>query len=150
MDDNLIVVEWLILADSAQVVGSKLFLLGGGWDVLTVNSEFPVQHFCAVAAAFRVPWTETNRPFAVEIEVVDEDDGSLARLAAQAEVGRPPGITPGQPQRTQIAATISISFPHPGTYAVIARVEGQEKHVPFNVVPGPMLRLRPDPAQGSA
>ena len=26
-------IEWLILADSAQIVGNKLYLLGGGWDV---------------------------------------------------------------------------------------------------------------------
>src|SRR5688500_1930861 len=40
-------VEWLILADSAQVIGGKLFLLGGGWDVLTVNTSFPWQQRCA-------------------------------------------------------------------------------------------------------
>ena len=31
-------VEWLILADSAQVIGNKLYLLGGGWDQLAVNT----------------------------------------------------------------------------------------------------------------
>ena len=29
-------VDWLILADSAQVTGGKLYMLGGGWDRLTV------------------------------------------------------------------------------------------------------------------
>ena len=35
-------IEWLILADAAEVVGGKLYLMGGGWDRLTVNS----QHSC--------------------------------------------------------------------------------------------------------
>jgi len=34
-------VEWLILADAAQVVGNKLYLMGGGWDKLTINNVFP-------------------------------------------------------------------------------------------------------------
>ena len=48
-------VEWLILADSAQVTGGKLFLLGGGWDRVTANS-FPFAHNMSIAVSFRVPW----------------------------------------------------------------------------------------------
>ena len=137
-------VEWLILADGAQVVGNKLYLLGGGWDVLTVNSGFPLQQRCAVAVSFRVPWNETNRPHDVEIEITDHDGRvSLAKINGQVEVGRPVGIPEGSVQRAQVAADMGLSFPAPGTYVVAARVEGREgKHAPFIVVPGPMLALR--------
>ena len=43
-------IEWLILADAAQVTGNKLYLLGGGWDRLNVNRDFPVNQHCAIAA----------------------------------------------------------------------------------------------------
>ena len=142
-DRNSVEVEWLILADAAQVVGNKLYLMGGGWDVLTVNSAFPVQQHCALAASFRVPWSETNRPHSVEIEIQDDDGGRLMQATAQVEIGRPPGMAP-QPQRVQIAADMLLEFKRPGTYVVIARVEGQSsERVPFRVVPGPMVQGQP-------
>ncbi|MCL4534327.1 MAG: hypothetical protein M1370_04105 [Bacteroidetes bacterium] len=132
-------VEWLILADAAQVVGNKLYLLGGGWETLTVNSGFPVEQQCAVAASFKVPWQETNQRHNVEIEIATEDGSSLAKLQGQFEVGRPPGLR-GQEQRVQFAGGFGLRFDAPGTYVIVARVEGQEGgRVHFNVVPGPLL-----------
>jgi hypothetical protein len=136
-------VEWLILADSAQVVGNKLYLLGGGWDVLTVNTGFPVHQRCAVAAAFKVPWTETNQKHEVEIEIATEDGVTLAQVQGQFEVGRPAGLRPGQDQRVQMAAEFGLELAGPGGYVIIARVEGREgARVGFNVVEGPLLLRR--------
>jgi len=130
-------IEWLILADSAQIVGNKLFLLGGGWDVLTVASGFPVQQRCAVAASYRVPWNETNERHNVEIEVGDDDGQVLAKVGGQVEVGRPAGIAPGTDQRAQLAAEISLNLEKEGAYAVIARIEGVEvQRFPFRVIAG--------------
>lgn len=133
-------VEWLILADAAQIAGGKLFLLGGGWDVLHVNTAFPVRQRCAVAAAFRVPWNETNQPHSIEIEVLDEDGRSLLKSGGQIEVGRPPGLPPGLDQRAQLALDFELVFERPGTYVLVARVEDEEgQRVPFRVVAGPRL-----------
>ena len=130
-------IEWLILADSAQIVGNKLYLLGGGWDVLTVASAFPVQQRCAVAASYRVPWNETNERHNVEIEIGDDDGQVLAKVGGQVEVGRPAGIAPGTDQRAQIAAEISLNLEKEGAYAVIARIEGAEvQRFPFRVIAG--------------
>jgi hypothetical protein len=115
-------IEWLILADSAQIVGNKLYLLGGGWDVLTVGSALPTQQRCAVAASYRVPWNETNEKHAVEIEVLGEDGDSLAKVAGQVEVGRPAGIQAGTDQRAQIAAEIVLPIDKTGTFAIVARI----------------------------
>ena len=48
-------IEWLILADGAQVVGNKLYLMGGGWDKLQINGGFPKQHATGIALAIKVP-----------------------------------------------------------------------------------------------
>lgn len=136
-------VEWLILADAAQVVGGKLFLLGGGWDVLVVNSGFPVTQRCAVAVAFRVPWTQANQPHAIQIEVTDQDRlTKLVTVAGQLEVGRPPGMPHGESQRVQLAADLTLKFDEPGTYVVYARAGNAENNTVLRVVPGPMLQLK--------
>lgn len=130
-------VEWLILADAAQVVGNKLYLLGGGWDTLVVNTSFPAHQHCAIAASFRVPWNETNQRHDIEIEVADEDGRTLMQVGGQVEVGRPPVIPFGSDQRTQLVFAGVLPFEAPGTCVIIARIEGQEsKRVMFRVVPG--------------
>ena len=130
-------VEWLILADAAQVVGNKLYLMGGGWDVLTVNSGFPVQRHFAIAASFRVPWNETNQRHDFEIEIATEDGETVGKMQGHFEVGRPPGIRLGQDQRTQIAAEMDLRLKSAGTYVIMARVQGhEEERVAFNVVEG--------------
>lgn len=133
-------VEWLILADSAQVVANKLYLLGGGWDKLTVNKGFPFDQRCAIALSVKVPWNETNQRHTFEIEVLSEDQHteepkSIARVQGQFEVGRPPGIPVGQDQRIQLALDMGLKIDCPGTKSIIARIDGTEsKRINFNVV----------------
>ena len=144
-------VEWLIIADAAQVAGGKLFLLGGGWDVLTVNSGFPLQQRCAVAASFRVPWNDTNVRHGIKITIADEDhDKILLEVGGELEVGRPAGIPPGHEQRAQIAADLQIPIERPGTYVVIARIGEHERRASFVVVPGPGLALQAQQQGGTA
>ena len=141
-------VEWLILADAAQVVGNKLYILGGGWDNLTVNTEFPFLQKCAVALSIKVPWNETNQKHTFEVEILTEDitteePKSLLKVAGHFEVGRPPGIPQGQEQRFQLAIDMNLKIEDFGTKAIVARIEGQElRRILFNVVPGPMLTLK--------
>jgi hypothetical protein len=139
-------VEWLILADHAEIIGGKLYLMGGGWDTLTVNSGFPITKPVGLAAAFRVPWNETNQPQNVEIEIQTDDGDSVGKVGAQFEVGRPPGMKAGQNQRFQLAANLPLTLAGPGSYVIVARVEGQEaRRVPFNVTAGPVLQARQQP-----
>lgn len=138
-------IEWLILADAAQVVGNKLYLLGGGWDRLMVNRPFPIDQRIALALSIRVPWNETNQKHTFEVEIVSEDHTteeprSLGKLAGQFEIGRPPGIRQGQEQRFQLAVDITLKVEMAGTKTVIVRVEGQElRRLDFSVEASPMV-----------
>ncbi|MFI5347933.1 MAG: DUF6941 family protein, partial [Elusimicrobiota bacterium] len=58
----------MMLADSAQAVGGKLYILGGGWSI-TGPQPCP----SAIAVLVSVPWNETNRKHRVKVELVDED-----------------------------------------------------------------------------
>ena len=133
-------IEWLILADAATVVERKLYLMGGGWDKLTVNS-LPHPQTMAVAMSILVPWVDANEQRTFSIEVQTDDGESLASVPGQFEVGRPPGARQGQDLRAQVAIGIHFEFTGLGGYVVIASVEGAEpERYSFNVVAGPGLQ----------
>ena len=127
-------VEWLIIADAAQVVGGKLYLLGGGYDRVTLPKQPPAPHNMAVAVAFRVSWIETNVKHDFELEVLDGDGHQIVRGSGQFEVGRPLGIPPGQDQRAQMAMNLGWNVKKLGSYEVVARVSDAERRFPFHVV----------------
>jgi hypothetical protein len=97
----------MMLADSAQVAGGKLYILGGGWSITG-----PMPCPSAIAVIVSVPWNETNRKHRVKVELVDPDyrpvllptpEGSSPLvITGDFEVGRPPGISPG--------STIEVPF----------------------------------------
>ena len=90
----------LLLADSAQVADSKLYILGGGWSIAGPG-PFPM----AVAVKVDVPWDETNRSHHLELQLLDQDGnpavvpGPMGQMPllfeGDFEVGRPPGTIPG-------------------------------------------------------
>lgn len=111
--------DFLIVADGAQSVGGKLYVLGGGWSNLWL-SDFPgrAPPF-SVALALRVPWNRTNQKFAFALELKDADGqrvGDEPAVSGEFEQGRPPGLTPGSDQRVVLAFPIATVFPTPGRY----------------------------------
>jgi Family of unknown function (DUF6941) len=86
----------IMLADSAQECGGKLFILGGGWSV--TGPQIPPS---ALAMKIDVPWDQANRPHHWRLELITEDgvpfeiEGQALRVDGDFEVGRPPGAAPG-------------------------------------------------------
>jgi hypothetical protein len=120
------------------VIGNKLYLQGGGWDRLTVNSAFPVAKTIGLAASFVVPWNDTNQASNMELDVLTADGKSVAKIQGQFKVGRPADIPRGQEQRTQVAGNVPLKLEAAGTYEIVARLEGEEQaRIHFNVVEGP-------------
>jgi hypothetical protein len=133
MEENKIKLEWLILADAAQMMGNKLYMLGGGWNILAVPG-FPTQtQFCLVLA-FQVPWMMTNRRHDFQIELADQDGQTLFVLDAGFEVGRPIGLKPGQTQRVPATLAMGGTFPKAGTYVIIVRdTDGEHGRISFDL-----------------
>jgi hypothetical protein len=101
----------MLLADAAQEVGGKLYILGGGWSIAGTNAP------SAIAMKFDVPWDRANIPHKLTLELLTADgeavlvpsaDGEQAplRIEAQLEVGRPPGLKRGAP----IDAAMAVNF----------------------------------------
>jgi hypothetical protein len=137
----------MLLADSAQVAGGKLFILGGGWSVIG-----PDPAPTAIAIKIEVPWDQANRRHRLTLSLLDADGrvattqpepgGQLQPLAVldgEFEVGRPVGLLPGTP----IDAPVALSIPplplNPGSrYAWKLEIDGHSNddwHVSFTTRP---------------
>src|SRR5690348_319535 len=127
-------VDFAILADSAQLVNEKVFLLGGGWTAIWAR-EIPTVHRGAFALGIRVSWDETNERHTLAVEVRDIDGELVQEIAkGEFEAGRPPGIAQGADQLINIAANVDFKLEATGEYVVVVEIDGNlEKRIPFQV-----------------
>ena len=118
-----ITIDFLLLCDAAQVVGGKLYLMGGAWDRLQFP-DYPQTLDMGLAFGVRVPWTESNRSHTFRIQGVNSDGTEhLFEVEGEFEVGRPPGTPRGMSQLFQVAMGIPLKVPKAGSYAVEAVVD---------------------------
>jgi len=116
----------LMLADSAQAVDGKLYVLGGAWNMLRFP-QFPASLIVGIAVAIDVEWNETNQRHHLDIHFEDADGNEMEpRIGADFEAGRPPGAIAGAELRIVLAVNGPLSIPAPGTYAAVAIVGGQQ------------------------
>lgn len=101
----------MLLADAAQVVDNKLYILGGGWSV-TGPGPMP----SAIAIKLEVPWDQANQRHRWEVALMDADsqpvfvqggEGEQAVVVGgEFEVGRPAGLAPGTPIDLALAINV--------------------------------------------
>ena len=116
----------LMLADSAQAVDGKLFILGGAWNMLRF-AEFPAQLLLGIAVAIDVDWSETTERHHLEIHFEDPQGRPMdPRIGADFDALPPPGAIPGASLRIVLAVNGPIMIPEPGMYAAVAAVGGRE------------------------
>lgn len=138
----------MLLADAAQAVENKLYVIGGGWSVL--NGSAPT----AVALVLKVPWEQTNETHNLKLELLDSD-GHLVQiptpvgdqaitLESAFEVGRPAGIAKGSTIDLALAFTIgplplangryewrlTIGNESPDDWRLAFQVQGQPDDLP--------------------
>lgn len=118
----------MLLADGAQAVGGKLYILGGGFDRINMPST-PFTHTFALAMLIEVPWNATNQPYQVVVELLDAD-GEFVGYKAEAtlETGRPPGIRQGTSLTVPVAIPVIADFRQPGRYVLRGSINGKEKN----------------------
>ncbi len=121
-------IDCFLLVDSAQVANGKLYILGGGWARLTAT-QAPVTRTFETAIRVVVPWTETNRSHALEVQIENEDGQALLETPVKAEirVGRPAQLKDGTDQVVPLALRVGpVTLEREGRYALIMRYEGEE------------------------
>jgi hypothetical protein len=92
----------MLLCDSAQAVNGKLYILGGGWNVIG-----PEPAPSALAIQIDVPWDEANRQHHLRLVLVTDAGRPVnvptpegerpMEIGADFEVGRPAGHRAGVP-----------------------------------------------------
>jgi hypothetical protein len=98
----------LLLAESAQVAESKLFILGGG---ITTISATPAP--LAIAAKIDVPWDRADRIHDWKLELLDADGMPVlindlpVLVQGQFQVNRTDGLQPGTPLPMPLAVNFS-------------------------------------------
>jgi hypothetical protein len=112
----------MLLCDSAQAVNGKLYILGGGWNLIG-----PEPAPSALALQIDVPWDEANKQHRLQLVLVT-DDGRPVRvptpegerpveIGAAFEVGRPAGHRVGTPLSVVMGINIGpLPLPPSGRY----------------------------------
>lgn len=138
MDPTRVGVDFAVLADAAHAMAGKLYVLGGGWDVLRV-ARFPaVHHTMAIGMRISVPWTETDREIEMAVMLVDEDGTELFErgpVRHTFRVRRPPTLPEGSAIGVVRALTLNmVRFPREGSYSFQLTVDGEDvSRIPFRV-----------------
>jgi hypothetical protein len=108
---------FLMLTDHSEAVNGKLYMTGGGWNVLRFP-ELPHEWTFGIALGIDVAWDETNRSHDLLLRIEDPDGVQLGEsLEGNFETGRPPGMPAGQEQRL----VMSI-----GPHAAVVQINGEE------------------------
>jgi hypothetical protein len=128
----VMLVDYLVLADAAAALQGKHYIHGAGWDTIW-GAQFPVVHsVIAVAIRLRVPWANTNQPYDLTIDVLNEDGSSIlpdppGPPRVTINVGRPPQASVGSDQVVPLALNIqNLELAQAGSYAVVVRIDGTD------------------------
>lgn len=113
----------LLLADAAQAIEGKLYILGGGWSVTG-----PVVGPMAIAMKIEVPWDKANQSHNLKLVLLTQDGQPVkvpthtgdrpVELESEFEVGRPPGMKPGTPLDLVLAINLGPLPLAPDSYYV--------------------------------
>jgi hypothetical protein len=125
-------IDVVMLADRAEVLNGKLYMMGGGWDAIGASTSEQPSHF-TVVLAFLVPWNATNMEHACTVRLENADGAGMLNLSYSIRTGRPPSLPDGATQRVMLCLPITAAFPIPGMYAVVVAVGAREKRVAFHV-----------------
>jgi hypothetical protein len=119
-------IGFLLLCDHSEAVNGKLYLTGGGWNVLRLP-ELPHEWSFSIGLGIDVAYHETNDPHELVVSVQDPDGVELGNgLTANFETGRPPGLPQGQEQRLVMSIAATATFATPGPHAAVVQINGEE------------------------
>jgi Family of unknown function (DUF6941) len=130
-------VGFVILADRAEAIGGKLYMMGGAWDQIAVG-DFAKPVMFSIALGIIIPWNATNVDHKLQVQLIDEDGTSFFRVDASFRVGRPPQLPQGASQSNVLAVPAVTVLPQPGTYSVEATLnESVSRSVSFRAFQSP-------------
>jgi hypothetical protein len=128
-------IEFALLADAAQAVGGKVFVLGGGWNLFRAPSyPAPVQLAIAIGLAFT--FDEVGVKYPLNVVIADEAGIPVVpEMKGQVETGQPAADVPKTASvKIPVAININMSLPHPGTYGIVVTAGSSTAQLSFEAI----------------
>jgi hypothetical protein len=139
----------MLLADAAQHVQGKLYVLGGGWSIID-----PGAVMFAVAVYIQTAWSRANLQNEFRLELLDADgqpvlveapDGSEEPLALEGgfTVPRPPEVKPGTPLDGGFTWNLAVPLPADSRLVFRMTINDQTHEdwtLPFTTRPTPLAQ----------
>jgi hypothetical protein len=116
-------IDFLILADRAESLNGKLYMMGGVWDQIGVV-DFTKPIAFSLALGLLIPWNATNLDHTLQVRLLDEDGNVLFGVDGGFKAGRPPQLPPGASQHNVLTFTVAAILPKPGAYRAEATING--------------------------
>lgn len=128
-------IEYALLADAAQAVGGKIFVLGGGWNLFrAANYPAPV-HF-AIAIGLGFTSTEVGIKYPLNVVIADEAGVPIIpEMKGQVETGQLAVDFPkGGSVKIPVAINVNLPLPHPGTYGIVVTAGSSKTQLSFDAI----------------
>ena len=116
-------IDYLLVADRAEVVNGKLYLMGGSWDRIQ-PPKFPHRMMLGIAIGVRIPFAHTDDQHKVSVQI-HHDEKRLIGFEAKLTTGRPPGMA-GMDMLVPMAFNIPLAIPEEGLVVLRASVDDRE------------------------
>ena len=128
-------IEYALLADAAQAVGGKVFVLGGGWNVFRA-ANYPAPIYFAVAIGLGFTSNEAGIKYPLNVVVADEAGVPIIpEMKGQVETGEPaPDVPKTASVKIPVAININMSLPHPGTYGIVVTAGTSTTQLSFEAI----------------
>src|ERR1700751_5690452 len=128
-------IEYALLADAAQAVGGKDFVLGGGWNLFrSASYPAPVQFWDGIGLVFGID--EVERKYPLNVAIADESGVPIVpEMKGQVETGQPaPDVPKTASIKIPAAININMSLPHPGTYGIVVTAGTSTAQLSFEAI----------------
>jgi hypothetical protein len=138
-------IEYALLADAAQAVGGKVFVLGGGWNLFR-SASYPAPVQLAIAIGLGFTTDEVGIKYPLNVVIADEAGVPIIpEMKGQVETGQPaPDVPKTASVKIPVAININMSLPHPGTYGIVVTAGPSTTQLSFEAIfNGQKVQLTP-------
>jgi hypothetical protein len=128
-------IEYALLADAAQAVGGKIFVLGGGWNLFR-SPSYPAPVQLAIAIGLGFSSNEVGIKYPLNVVIADESGVPVVpEMKGQVETGQTaPDVPKTASVKIPVAININLSLPHPGTYGIIVTAGPSTAQLSFEAI----------------
>jgi len=128
-------IEYALLADAAQAVGGKVFVLGGGWNLFRA-ANYPAPVHLAIAMGLGFTSDEVGIKYPLNVVIADEAGVPIIpEMKGQVETGQLALDSPkGASVKIPVAINVNMSVPHPGTYGIVVTAGSSTAQLSFEAI----------------